>query len=68
IDTLADEDVLGTVFRTVDGDPLSLEPTEVTFDLSRWEGQTIRLRAVEVENQVGVFFAGIDHVRIESAG
>jgi hypothetical protein len=64
IDSLADEDVLGTVFRTVDGDPLSMEPTEVTFDLSPWEGQTIRLRAVEVSDQA-VFFAGIDDVRIE---
>jgi hypothetical protein len=64
--SLADEDVLGTVFRTVEGDPVSLEPTEVIFDLSPWEGQTIRLRAVEVDNR-GVFFAGIDDVRIEPA-
>ena len=66
IDSLADEDVLGTVFRTVDGDPLSLQPTEVTFDLSPWEGQTIRLRAVSVGNQ-NMLFAGIDDVRIEPA-
>jgi hypothetical protein len=65
IKSLDDGDVLGTVFRTVEGDPVSLEPTEVTFDLSGLNGQTIRLRLAEVDNR-GRFFAGIDNVRIEA--
>ena len=59
-----DGDVLATVFRTVEGDPVSLEPTEVTFDLSPWDGQTVRLRFAERDNR-GRFFAGVDNVWIE---
>jgi hypothetical protein len=62
--SVADEDVLATVFRTIEGDPITLEPTEVTFDLSPWDGQTIRLRFAEVDSR-GRFFAGVDDVRIE---
>jgi len=62
--SMADEDILATVFRTVEGDPVSLEPTEVTFDLSSRDGQTIRLRFAEVDNQ-GPFFAGVDDVYVE---
>jgi hypothetical protein len=62
--SVADEDVLATVFRTIEGDPITLEPTEVTFDLSPWDGQTIRLRFAEVDNR-GPLFAGVDDVRIE---
>jgi hypothetical protein len=64
VDSLADEDVLGTVFQTKGGDPLSLEPTEVTYDLSPWQGKTIRLRAIEISNEQ-LLFAGLDNVRIE---
>jgi hypothetical protein len=64
IASVADEDVLATVFRTMEGDPTTLEPTEVTFDLSPWDGQTIRLRFAEIDDQ-GSFFAGVDDVRIE---
>jgi hypothetical protein len=62
--SVADEDVLATVFRTIEGDPITLEPTEVTFDLSPWDGQTIRLRFAVVDNR-GPLFAGVDDVRIE---
>ncbi len=64
ITSVADEDVLATVFRTVEGDPITLEPTEVTFDLSPWDDQTIRLRFAAITNR-GPFFAGVDDVRIE---
>ncbi|NNF68534.1 MAG: hypothetical protein HKN01_02080 [Acidimicrobiia bacterium] len=64
--SLEADDILATVFRTQSGDPPSLEPTPVTFDLSPWEGQTVRLRATQVDN-ADAFRAGIDDVRLEWA-
>lgn len=64
IESLEADDVLATVFRTVSGDPTALEPTPVSIDLSPWEGQTIRLRATQVDN-MGAMRAGIDDVRLE---
>lgn len=64
IHSLEAVDVLATVFRTVSGDPTALEPTPVSIDLSPWEGQTIRLRAAQVDN-MGAMRAGIDDVRLE---
>ena len=63
--TIADEEILATVFRTADGDPTTLEPTRISFDLSPWEGQTVRLRFVQVANQ-GPIFSGVDDVRVEA--
>lgn len=57
-------DILATLFHTQEGDPVQLEPTAVSLDLSPWEGQTVRLRCVEIDNR-GRFFAGIDDVRVE---
>lgn len=65
--SLAKGDLLGTVFRTVDGDSISMEPTEVTFDLSPWGGLTVRLRLALVPNRVP-FFAAIDDIQIERSG
>jgi hypothetical protein len=56
-------DVLANVFITAPADPLSLSPTPVTFDLTPWAGQTVRLRAAEVDNQDN-FNAGIDDVSV----
>lgn len=67
IESLASDDVLATVFRTQPGDPLTLSPTPVTIDLSPWEGQTIRLRVAQMDNN-GPLRAGIDDVRLEQAG
>ena len=67
IQSLEADDVLATVFRTVSGDPTALEPTPVSIDLSPWEGQTIRLRAAQVDN-MGAMRAGIDDVRLERTG
>jgi hypothetical protein len=67
IDSLASDDVLAIVFRTQPGDPLTLDPTPVTIDLSPWEGQTIRLRVAQMDNN-GPLRAGIDDVRLEQAG
>lgn len=66
INSVEADDILATVFRTRSGDPPSLEPTPVTFDLSPWEGQTVRLRASQIDNG-GPFRAGIDDVRLEWA-
>lgn len=59
------DDVLATMFWTRDGDPSSLEPTPMSIDLSPWEGQTIRLHVVQVDNKAALR-AGIDDVRIMS--
>ena len=67
IDSVASDDVLATLFRTQQGDPLILSPTPVTIDLSPWEGQTIRLRVAQMDSN-GPLRAGIDDVRLEQAG
>lgn len=64
IHSLEADHVLATVFRTESGDPTALEPTSVSIDLSPWEGQTIRLRVAQIDNQ-GPLRAGIDDVRLE---
>lgn len=62
--SLAPADVLANVFRTADGGPLRQEYSSVTFDLSPWSGQTVRLRFAVVDNR-GPLRAGVDHVRLE---
>jgi hypothetical protein len=54
---------LATVFRTEVGDPLSMEPTPMTVDLSQFAGSTVRLRFAEVDNQF-LFVAGVDDVKV----
>jgi hypothetical protein len=60
-----DASVLRTLFLTGPGDALALAPTPMTFDLSEWAGQTVRLRFAEVDNQL-FFQAAVDDVRIVS--
>jgi len=58
-------DVLATVFQTNVGDPLTLAPTPVSFDLSGFAGTTVRIRFAEVDNEL--FFAGsVDNVALTS--
>jgi hypothetical protein len=64
IDSLASNHLLTTVFQGQPSDPARKEPTEVTVDLSKWEGQTIRLRIVTADNE-GPLRAGVDEVRFE---
>lgn len=64
IHSLEADDVLATVFWTRAGDAPALGPTPVTMDLSPWEGQTVRLRATQIDN-AGPLRAGIDDVRLE---
>ncbi|HET7477205.1 MAG TPA: hypothetical protein VFJ97_14445 [Dermatophilaceae bacterium] len=61
--TMSAQNVLATVFRTQVGDPASMEPRQFRMDLSRFVGQTVRLRIAEVDNQ-NFFQAGVDAVRV----
>ena len=67
VDSLAAAHVLTNVFRTSPGDADRREPTAVTVDLSKWEGQTVRLRLASVDNG-GPLRAGVDDIRLEPAG
>ena len=58
-------DVLAAVFQTQVGDPFSLAPTAVSFDLSGFAGTTVRIRFAEVDNQL-YFNASVDAVVISS--
>lgn len=59
------DDIRATLFRTRAGDPLTLEPTLLTFNLTRFAGKTVRLRFAEVDNQ-DFFQASVDRVRVTS--
>jgi hypothetical protein len=63
VDSVAPGDVLVNLFQTNVGDPVSLVPTAMTFDLTPFAGQTIRLRFAEVDNQ-SFFEASVDAVAI----
>ena len=67
VDSLAAAHVLANVFRTSPGDADRREPSAVTVDLSKWEGQTVRLRLASVDNR-GPLRAGVDDIRLEPAG
>jgi hypothetical protein len=67
VDSLAAAHVLANVFRTSPGDADRREPSAVTVDLSKWAGQTVRLRLVGVDNR-GPLRAGVDNIRLEPAG
>jgi hypothetical protein len=64
IDSLAKGDVLANIFHTSPGDPGRRQPTVITSDLSPWEGQTVRIRLANVDNQ-GPLRAGVDDIRLE---
>jgi hemolysin type calcium-binding protein len=63
--SMAAADILASVFRTKVGDPNSLAPTPISFDLSPFAGQTVRLRFAQVDNQ-DPFQASVDAVKITS--
>ena len=66
IDSLAEEDVFGTLFQNEDSDPVYMGPTDVSLDLTPFEGQTVRLRVVQIDNSAA-FMSGFDNVRLEPA-
>lgn len=55
---------LATIFMTKAADSAHLEPTEITIDLSKWEGQTVRLRFAVGQDQAPLR-AGVDAIRFE---
>jgi hypothetical protein len=59
------DDILATIFRTEVGDPNSLAPTRLSFNLTPFAGRTVRLRFAEVDNQAN-FLASVDRVRVAS--
>jgi hypothetical protein len=67
VDSVAAAHVLANVFRTSPGDADRREPSAVTVDLSKWEGQTVRLRLVAVDNR-SPLRAGVDDIRLEPTG
>ena len=67
IDSVAHEDVLVNVFKTSAGDPDRREPSSVSADLSRWAGETVRLRLAGTDNR-GPLRAGVDDIRFEPIG
>jgi hypothetical protein len=83
LDSVAPEDVLATLFQTETGSPKTMAATRFSANLTPFAGQTVRIRAVVVnqftqaqseereqahENLLGVLNAGIDNVAITSAG
>jgi CubicO group peptidase (beta-lactamase class C family) len=67
IDSVAKVDVLVNVFQTSPGDPDRREPIAISVDLSRWAGQTVRLRLAGADNR-GPLRAGVDDIRFEPIG
>ena len=67
IDSVAPDDVLVNVFRTSAGDPDRRQPSSVSADLSRWAGETVRLRLAATDNR-GPVRAGVDDIRFEPIG
>jgi hypothetical protein len=63
--TLDPDAIRAEIFRTEVGDPLTLEPTRMTFNLTPFAGQTVRLRFAEVDNQAP-FQASVDQVKVKS--
>lgn len=63
-DTTAAKHILATIFQSSPGDPRTLAPKTVTFDLSQWAHQRVRIRFAQVDNR-GPLRAGVDDVRLE---
>jgi hypothetical protein len=63
--TVDPEVIRATLFRTGVGDPNRKQPTLMTFNLTRFAGDTVRLRFAAVEN-VFFFQASVDRVRVTS--
>jgi len=56
--------ILATIFRGRPVDSARQPPTDLTRDLSQWNGQTIRIRIVSADNE-GPLRAGVDNIRFE---
>jgi CubicO group peptidase (beta-lactamase class C family) len=67
IDSVARGDVLVNVIRTSPDGPVARGPTLVSVDVSRWAGQTVRLRLAATDNR-GPLRVGVDNIRFERIG
>jgi hypothetical protein len=65
VDSVAPGDVLANVFRTHVGDPAKMGPRRVSFNLTPCDGQTVRLRFAETDNDY-YFLASFDDVVIST--
>ena len=61
IDSLSGDDVLVNVFKTSPADPPGLPPAHLSEDVSRWSGQTVRLRLAVTDNG-GPLRVGVDNI------
>ena len=64
---MAPDAVLVNVFKTSAGDPDRRKPSGVSADLSRWAGETVRVRLAATDNR-GPLRAGVDDIRFEPIG
>ena len=62
--SLAGSDILKTLFRTRHDDPRTMRPTKLTFNLTKFAGDRVRLRFAEVDNR-NYLHAGVDAVRLK---
>jgi hypothetical protein len=67
VDSLASGDVLVNVFHTSSADLFGLQPAHITEDVSRWAGQTVRLRLAVTDNG-GPLRVGVDNIFFEQFG
>jgi len=67
VGSTASKDVLATIFQTAAGDPSTIGPRTVAFDLSEWAGERVRIRFAQVDNS-GPLRAVVDDVRLEQLG
>lgn len=65
VTSVAAGDVLASVFRSEVGAPATLAPTAMSFDLTPFAGQTLRIRFAEANNQAPLL-AQVDDVAITS--
>jgi RNA polymerase sigma factor (sigma-70 family) len=66
LDAVTRPEVLAAIYRAPVGGRRQ-DPTPITFDLSPWRGQAVRLRLAVTDNR-GPVRAGVDDVRFERIG
>jgi D-alanyl-D-alanine carboxypeptidase len=67
IDSLARDDVLVNLVRTAPNHLPAIQPTHVSVDVSRWAGQTVRLRLAVTDNG-GPLRVTVDNIRLVPIG
>jgi D-alanyl-D-alanine carboxypeptidase len=67
IDSLAKDDVLVSLVRTSPHDLPATQPIHMSVDVSRWAGETVRLRLAVTDNQ-GPLRVTVDNIRLVPIG